>query len=167
VAAYSNSWREKACHIATNSNHLFSFVDARGHLPLAPLSCPQPLFLPPRPRLGLQDTWNHNCLPLGGPFLPPPLEGARMGRGSRRAPCTPPSLLPPLRGAGRYVTPLCPLVHANAPLLCLAPVCARTGFVPSHAGVFRPPLTPPPAWPLPFAGARKVRDPLPLPPITR
>jgi hypothetical protein len=113
------------------------------HLALAsPLSCPQPPFLPPRPRL--QDTQNHKGQgsSQGEALFAPAPRGARMGRGGHAGGLVcptlfthkrGPSLIPPLRSAGRYVIPPAPalLLHANPPPFCaLPPVCARTGLAP-------------------------------------
>jgi hypothetical protein len=104
------------------------------HLSLAsPLSCPQPPFLPPRPRL--QDTRNHKGQgsSQGEALFAPAPRGAQMGCGSHAGGLVRPtlfthergpSLIPPLRSAGRYVIPPAPapLLHANPPPFAPCPL---------------------------------------------
>jgi hypothetical protein len=150
VAAYSNLWCGKACHITTNLNHLFSFVDTSRHLALAsPLSCPHSFLTPQTPIAG------HTTRPLlrgGGPFLPAP-RGARIrARQSCRGPCTPHPVLP-MNGALPIARQ--PPCLRPAPRLCTNGVRARVTQGQGRRPFYAPPLRSPHR----FQGRGKVCDP--------
>jgi hypothetical protein len=141
----------------------------------SPLLCPQPPFLPPRPRL--QDTQNHKGQgsSQGEALFTPAPQGARMGRGGHAGGLvrpTPfmheqgPSLFPPLRSTGRYMIPPAPLLHANLPLLRPAPrLCTNRVSVgvtqgQGHRPFYAPPLrSPAPAQPRRLQGRRRYMTP--------
>jgi hypothetical protein len=126
------------------------------HLALAsPLSCPQPPFLPPRPRL--QDTRNHKGQgsSQGEALFAPTPRGARMGCGGHAGGLVRPTLFMHERGPPLFPfaergkvcdpppppPPYCTLTPP--PLLRPAPVCARTGLAPeSRRGRAAAPFTP-------------------------
>jgi hypothetical protein len=151
VAAYSNSWRGKARHIATNLNHLFSFVDTSCHLALAsPLSCPHSFLTTPQTPIA-----GHTTSPLlrgGGPF-PPPLEVHEWGAAVTQGALYAPPHFTHEQGPS--------LLHANPPCLCPAPCLCMNGVrarVTQGQGR-RPFYAPPLCSPRRFRGRGKVCDP--------
>jgi hypothetical protein len=188
-----NLWCEKVRHIATDSFEPFFFL-LFTHT--ATFLCPNlwgeqskercTHFLPPDPDdYRTRRTPRDKPPPKGRPFSPPPPlshEGARMGCRSHAGACPPPPFYalyawglrrkqPPLRGAGRYVTPpfVPALYHANAPLFAYEPPPETPPFTPCppihmngvRTGVAATLL---PVQPPPFVGARELKVPS-LPPF--